>query len=260
MSETRPRWLQAAGAAALAGTAVALAAVVTGGVVVLPVLGTLDPAAGLALPLVLLGGPAAAVGVAAGVVLGATAQGALSWWTALDAIVSGGVGYLGYRLWGTLPVVSAGGAPSLRSPDQWVELLAVTLVAGATAAAALAWGAVLGWGSPFHATALSELVIFVVSALVAAPVILLGGAPLVAGRMPAYSQRTRIEVQDGAFWGGVVTPLAWLLGGAALGLLTGVQSAQVVIGTIALALVVATYRPRRPQRTTPTDPQHSTDA
>jgi hypothetical protein len=257
--EIRQGWRRAGVTALLVGVAVALFTVATGGLVVLPALGTLDPAAGLALPLGVLVGPAAAVGVALGVGLGATAQGTLSWWTALDAAVLGGLAYLGSQLWGVLPGVGTAAAPSLRSLRQWVEFLAVTVVGGAGAAATLAWGAVLGWGSPFHAVALAELTVLVTSTLLLGPAVLLVGAALPTEAFPSGSQRPTIETRTGAFWGGVVTPLVWLVGATALSLVARIPSIQLFAGAVALAVLVATYRPRPGAETEPSPPANSTE-
>jgi len=204
-----PRTWQRATAALAVVLAVALGSVVTGGLVVVPVLG------------------------------------ALSWWTALDALGAGGLAYLGYRLWGVLPAVSSGDPPMLRSLRQWLELAAVTGLAGATTAATLAWGAVLGWGSPFYAVVLPELAIVLMSTAVFAPFALVLPAALPADWRPTYQNRRRIGVREGAFWGGVVAPLVWLFGATALSLVSGNQQIQLFVGGVALSLVFATYRPRR---------------
>lgn len=240
-----PAWIRDGVVVGLVTVVVALVSVATGGIVVVPVLGPLDLAVGLAIPLALLFGGVTAIGVAAGVVLSAVWQATLSWWTVVDAVGYGGLAYLSYRLWGVLPAVATRTDPRLRSPGQVVEFAAVTVLSGVATAAVLAWAALIGWGSPFGAVVLAELGIIVLSTGVVGW-ILLPATALVDP--PAYGQRTPIAVGEGAFWAGVVGPLLWVAVGTVFGLAGGSQRVQILLGALALSLVVATYRPRDPDQ------------
>lgn len=259
MFELQPSWRYTAVAGLVTAAAVALVSVATGGFVVVPVIGAVTPVAGLALPLGLIFGPVAGVGIAAGLVLAGVLQSTLSWWTVLDALAYGGLAYLGYRLWGVLPGISTGDPPLLRSAGQWVEFVAVTVIACVIAALALGWGTVLSWGSPFHAVVLPELASLLVSTAVLGPVLLIPTTRLFDKQLPPYSHRQSIAVEEGAFWGGVAAPLLWLFAGTALSLVAGSQRIQLLGGAIVLSLAIATFRPRRKRidskssSSTPTD-------
>lgn len=257
--ELRPVWRPTIAPGLFAAATVALGTVPTGGLVVVPALGPVDLAAGVALPLAFVFGPVAAVGVATGVVAGDALQSTLSWWTALDAVGYGGLASLGYCLWGRLPAVSTGDPPSLRSAGQWVEFAAVTALSSVIAALVLAWGTLLLWGGPFHAVVLPELGAVLVSATILSPIVLLP-ATLLAAPLPSYRKRRPIAIDGAAFLGGVVSPLCWLFGGTGLSLLYGGRRIQLVAGAVVLALLIATYLPRadgtddRSLPLTPTDP------
>jgi hypothetical protein len=225
--------------------AIALLSVATGGFLVVPVVGAVTPAAGLALPLGLVLGPVAGVGVAAGLVIAGTIQSSLSWWTALDAIAYGGLAYLGYRLWGVLPGVATGDPPLLRAAGQWIEFLVVTILGCVIATLALAWGTIVFWGTPFHAVVLPELVSLLVSTAILGPLLIVPATTVFENHLPQYRHRQAIAVREGAFWGGVAAPLLWLFAATALSLAAADQRIQVVGGAIVLSLVIATVRPRR---------------
>lgn len=245
-----------------AGTAVAftLLSVLTGGFVAVPLLGPVDFAVGLAVPLGLWFGVPAAVGIGGGVALTAALESALSWWTALDALAYGWFGVLGVQLWGTLPGLATGDQPGLRSSGQLLEFVAVTAIAATVTASVVAWGAVLGWGSPFHASALPEWGLLLRSTLVVGFPVLLA-APVVGESLAAESGQKRLTIRSGAFCGGVVVPALWFLVGIAVSILLGSRRLEIVVGALALSVIVATYLPRQrtesndqhAQRPTPTD-------
>lgn len=224
------------------GTALAFAALsgLTGGFVVLPAFGPADIAVGLALPLGLCLGTPVALGVGGGVVLTAALEATLSWLTLLDAIAYGAVAVVGPSLWGTLPRVTGGRPPGLRSPGQLLELVAVTVIAATITATILAWGAVLSRTGPFHAVALPELGIVIRSTLVV-------GIPMLPIVSPVervsarYTNRRELTVRVGALWGGVVVPPVWVLFGTASSILLDSRPLQIVGGTFAVSMIAATY-------------------
>ena len=285
MSETMDRESLPAGRTAAITAVVALVTGATGRVVPLPGLPSLDLAAGLAVPLALLFGVAGALAVAAGVVLGAAATFSLSWLTALDAAAYAALAYVGYRLWGVLPAVATGEDPTLRSREQWVEFAAVTLLAGVTGVAVLAWGTLVLWGGFFHAVVLRELAVVLLSTMVVGPAVI-HPATARLDDLADYRDRTPLARGTGAFRGCVVVPVAWILAGSVVSLVLGLaqlvgtqtfvrhgygdlvvlfdpavvgaggRRILVVAGAATLALVAATYAPtdREPstERSTPT--------
>ncbi len=264
-----------AGRAAAVTAVVALVSAATGRVVALPGLPPLDLAAGLAIPLALVFGAAAALGVAAGVLLGAAVTFSLSWLTLLDALAYATLAYAGYRLWGVLPAIATGQNPTLRSRQQWVEFAAVTLLAGVTGVAVLAWGTLVLWGGFFHAVALRELTIVVVSTLLAGPAVIYPATARLDD-LADYRDRVPLDRGSGAFRGCVLVPVLWVVLGSVISLALGLaqlvgartfvrhgygdlvvlfdpaivgaggRRVLVVFGALMLSLVVATYAPTEP--------------
>lgn len=277
-----PNGIPAGHAGLGSAVAVALVSVASGGLVVLPWLPPLDPALGLAVPLALLFGAAAAPGVAAGTLLGAAIRSSLSWLTALDALAAFVLAYAAYRLWGVLPSVATGADPRLRSVAGWIEFGGVTAVAATTATAVLAWGALVAWGGFFHAIVLRELSIAILSTLAVGPAVIYPVGRYLGDRARSYPDRVPLETGSGGFRGAVLVPLVWIVVGSlvslALGLaqLIGVQTfvshgfrdlvvlfdpavvgdggrrLLVVFGALMLSLLAATYAPpvpdARPER------------
>lgn len=243
------------------GTAIAFTvlSVLTGGFVVVPLLGPVDAAVGLAVPLGLWFGGPAAIGIGTGVALSAAVESSLSWWTLLDAAVYGAVGVLAIRLWGALPKVASGQQPGVRSTTQWLEFVAVTVIVATIAASALAWGAVVGWASPFHAVALPEWTLLLRSTLVVGPPVLL--AVSVFDQTSVFEDDQRLSIRSGAFWGGIVVPILWFCLGIASSIGLGSRQLAIIGGALALSVIAVTYLPQQSdeadsqpaQQPTPTD-------
>lgn len=241
-----------------AGTTVVFAAlsVLTGGFIVVPVLGSIDVAAGLAVPLGLYFGAPAAIGIAGGVVLSAAVDATLSWWTLFDAITYGVVGILAFRLWGTLPGRTGEQSPSF--PAQWLEFVAVTGIVVTIAASTLAWGAVVAWASAFHTVALPEwALLFRSTFVVGLPVFIVVSA---VAESPITGDRQRLAMYSGAFWGGVVTPLVWFLIGITSSIVIDNRQLAIIGGALALSIVAVTYLPKRETESDDQPTRHPTPA
>lgn len=241
------RWTPAAATAA----AFVLLSLATGGLVVLPALPPLDPAVGLAVPLALLFGPAAVLGVAAGALFTAAFGLAISLGPLLDAVAVAVLAAVAHRLWGVLPAVATGEDPTLRSAGQWLEFAAVAVLAACTAVAVLAWATLVVRGGDFHAVVFAELPIVLVSTAVVGPAVIVpatsllddaaarsddaaarsdgsaarsdGQAPSLLDGSPAgeldlplaaYADRTPIARGSGAFWTAVLAPVLWIVVGS----------------------------------------------
>lgn len=237
--------------AAATAAAFVLVSLATGGLVVLPVLPPLDPAVGLAVPLALLFGPAAVLGVAVGALLTAAFGLALSLGPLLDAVAVAVLASVAYRLWGVLPAVATGEDPTLRSAGQWLEFAAVAVLAACTAVAVLAWATLVVRGGDFHALVFAELPIVLVSTAVVGPAVIVpatsllddaaarsddsaarsdgsaarsdGQAPSLLDGSPAgelglplaaYADRTPIARGSGAFRAAVLAPVLWIVVGS----------------------------------------------
>ena len=245
-----------------AGTAlvVALLSVLTGGFVVLPIFGSVDIAVGLAVPLGLCLGLPAAIGVGTGVALSAVVESTLSWWILLDAAVYGAAGALAFHLWRVMPGPTTERPAGIRSPGRWLGFVAVTAVVATIAASALAWGAVVGWASPFHAVALAEWTLLLRSTLVVGPPILLAVSVFEEVTISEGDQR-RLTTRSGAFWGGIVVPVLWFLVGSASSIFLASRQLEIIGGALALSVIAVTYLPRQrdeadsqpAQQPTPTD-------
>lgn len=260
-------------AAAVTAILTAAATLAVGGMVVVPPVPPLVPAAGLAVPLALLTGPAAVIGVGLGVVLAAAGEGTLSWWTLLDAGSYALLAAVGWRLWGCLPTVATGEAPRLRSREQGQELAAVGAVAAATAAPTLAWGTLVGWGGSFHAIAVAEFGIILASMVALGLPVLVLATVRTEASLYEVPDRTPLAADSGGFRGAVLTPVLWLGLGSLLTLLLtlaqlvgadsfaarglgslavlfdpalvgiGGRRVAIVLGAAALAVLAATYAP-----------------
>ncbi|WP_336325987.1 hypothetical protein [Halovenus sp. HT40] len=255
----RRRWVSAGLTAVGTAVGFTVLSVLTGGFVVVPLLGPVDVAVGLAVPLGLWFGGPAAVGIGTGVALSAVVESTLSWWTLLDATVYGAVGVLTRRLWGTLPKVASSQPPGIRSPAQWLEFVAVTVIVTTIAASAFAWGAVVGWASPFHAVALPEWTLLLRSTLVIGPPVLLAGSAV--DQTIVFEDDQRLSIRSGAFWGGIVVPILWFTLGIASSIGLGSRRLEMIGGALALSVIAVTYLPRYEresdnnpsQQPTPTD-------
>jgi hypothetical protein len=257
-------------AAAVAGLFVVVA-MLSGGMVVLPVGPPLDPALGLVLPLSLALGPAGVVGVTAGVVLTAALRSSLTWLAVVDAGSVAVLGSLGYGLWGVLPAVATGQNPRFDSLNQAGEFLVVALLAVTTAVSALAWGQVVLQARLFHSAALAAIPVTAVSTLVVAPPVLLAARGVPDSLRQSYDDRTPVERGTGGFRGAVFVPLCWLVLGVLLSVAAtlvqsiggttlaqqgygvvfvpfdpalvgvGARRVQVVFGAVMLAVLVVTW-------------------
>lgn len=264
-------WRQSGLVAAVATAVFTLSATLTGGLVVGPAGPPIDPAVGLVVALSVVFGPAAVAGAVAGTVLTALLRSALAWVTVVDAGAVGLLGYVAYRLWGVLPALSTGKRPELETPGQFVEFLAVTLLAAATAVSALAWGEIVLQARLFHGVVLAEFPIVNLSALVTGVPVLLIARVIPDTYRHSYADRTPVARGTGGFRGAVLLPVCWLLVGVLLSIAaTLVQSIgettlaadgygfvfvpfdpalvglggsrlQIVLGALALSLLGATW-------------------
>ena len=206
-------------------------------------LGPLDAVAGLAAPLGLLFGVPAVVGVCSGVVVGGVAQMGPSWWLVLDCLAYGGGALVGARLWSVLA-----GRESLRSAGGWFRCGGACLVGVTTSASVLAWGAVVGWQTPFYAVALPAFAVGVRSlALVGGPV--LAAAGLVAWSRETGGQAGLLSVEGGL---AIATPGVWFAVATVASLAVDGHRGQILVGGVAIAVLAVTYTPLAPWHRSPT--------
>jgi energy-coupling factor transport system substrate-specific component len=88
----------------------------------------------------LMFGPAAAWGSAIGNLIGDVFGGTLGPGSAFGFVGNFFVGWVGYKLWGNLGVLSTGEEPDMRSGGQLIEYVVVAVVASTITAGIIAWG------------------------------------------------------------------------------------------------------------------------
>ncbi|WP_436901602.1 hypothetical protein [Halovenus halobia] len=219
----------------------AAVAVGSGAVGTLPTpLGPLDVIAGLAAPLGVLVGLPAVVGVGSGVALGGALR-APSWWILLDVVAYGGAALIGAQLLG---VLAAETSDEFRSGQGLLTSGIVALVAATGAASILAWGAVIGWGSPFYAVAIPEFGVFIRSTVV------VGGPLFAAAAVADWSRETEPQGSRRSTESllAVALPGVWFVVATAVSLLDGGPRVQILGGGLAIAVLAVTYVPQRLRR------------
>lgn len=108
-------------------------------IVIIPGYTELRPANMLPMAFSLLFGPAAAWGSAFGNLIG-DFFGTLGPASFFGFIGNFLLGYVPYKIWGRLGPLSSGKEPRMRTPRQWVELVAIGIISATVCAVVISWG------------------------------------------------------------------------------------------------------------------------
>jgi len=109
-------------------------------IVIVPGVTEIRPANVLPIVFSLMFGPAAAWGTAIGNLIGDFLGGTLGPGSIFGFIGNFFLGYVPYKIWGHLPVLSSGEQPRIRNWRHWLELIVIGFISAAVCAVIIAWG------------------------------------------------------------------------------------------------------------------------
>ncbi|GFP24811.1 energy-coupling factor transport system substrate-specific component [Candidatus Hakubella thermalkaliphila] len=110
------------------------------GIVIIPGITEIRPANILPIVFSLLFGPAAAWGTGVGNLIGDFLGGTLGPGSAFGFAGNFFLGYVPYKIWGQLFVLSSGEEPRMRTARQWLEFIVIGFISAAVCAVIIAWG------------------------------------------------------------------------------------------------------------------------
>lgn len=194
-------------------------------------------------------GPAAAWGAAFGNLIGDVFGGTFGVGSIFGFLGNFFFGFVGYKLWGNLGVLSSGQEPNFREDAgrQVVEYVTVAVAASAVCAAIIAWGVDLLGLVPFTVLGPTIFINNTLAAVVLGPPLLYLVYPRIKEMGLLYPELLRSEdIADAsesrqtlAAVGLVVVPLAWLGIGLALGASAPGSTTQTALGAVGFVVVLA---------------------
>ncbi len=110
------------------------------GIVLIPGITEIRPANILPIVFSLMFGPAAAWGTAIGNLIGDFLGGTLGPGSTFGFVGNFFLGYVPYKIWGHLFILSSGQEPRMRTWRQWLELIVIGFISAAVCAVIIAWG------------------------------------------------------------------------------------------------------------------------
>lgn len=192
-------------------------------------------------------GPAAAWGCAIGNLIGDIFGGTLGPGSIGGFVGNFFFGFVGYKIWGNLGVLSSGEEPNFRSNTsrQLLEYVIISIAASAVCAAIISWWAALLELVPFTVLAPIILLNNTLAAVILGPPLLYLTYPRIKEMQLLYPDLLREEQlltastarRQVAAYGLLVVPLIWI--GIVVVLGTGYGLSQDIIGVIGFLLVIA---------------------
>lgn len=192
-------------------------------------------------------GPAAAWGCAIGNLIGDIFGGTLGPGSIGGFVGNFFFGFVGYKVWGNLGVLSSGEEPNFRSnaSRQLLEYVIISIAASAVCAAIISWWAALLELVPFTVLAPIILLNNTLAAVILGPPLLYLTYPRIKEMQLLYPDLLREEQlltvstarRQMAAYGLLVVPLIWI--GIVVALGTGYGLSQDIIGVIGFLLVIA---------------------